>query len=166
MHSVILNSSLTEIDITNLLLEYTFYKNKFRELKHLTKGDQLCIWDYKIYIDDTPEWLRPITRTVFGQTRYIIQDYVSTEIKDGYIPLLYKIQKYENVLPKTHAKYTTIKKLIGLNMQLVNSILPGILLLKSYYEEYPPNINISLNPIIYNFTQFKNKYDNLEKKNR
>ena len=165
MHSVILNSSIIEVDITDLLLEYTFYKNKFKELQYLTKGDQLCIWDYKIYIDDQPEWLRPITRRMFGQNRYIIQDYMSKEMKVGYIALLDKIQKYEKIVPKTHAKYSTIKDLIDKNMQFINNILPGILLLKSYYEEYPPNINISLNPIIYSFTQFKNKYHNLEKKN-
>ena len=104
MHSVILNSSLIEVDITDLLLEYTFYKNKFRELQYLTKGDQLCIWDYKIYIDDQHEWLRPITRRVFGQNRYIIQDYMSKEVKVGYISLLDKIQKYEKIVPKTHTK--------------------------------------------------------------
>jgi hypothetical protein len=165
MHSVILNSSIIEIDLTELLLEYTFYKNKFIELRYMTKGDQLCIWDYKIYIDDKPEWLRPITRPMFGQSRYIIQDYMSKEMKLGYIALLDKIQKYEKIVPKTHVKYLSIKDMIDKNIQFINSILPGIVLLKSYYEEYPPNINISLNPIIYSFTQFKNKYDNLEKKN-
>ena len=165
MHSIILNSSIIELDLTELLLEYTFYKNKFWELQYITKGDQLCIWDYKIYIDDKPGWVRPIIRTLCGQNRYIIQDYMSKEMRDGYIPLLGKIQKCVQVLPKTHAKYTIIKDLIDKNMQFINSILPGILLLKSYYEEYPPNINISLNPIIYSLTQFQKKYNNLEKKN-
>lgn len=165
MHSVILNSSIIEINITDLLLEYTFYKNKFRELQYLTKGDQLCIWDYKIYIDDNPDWLRPITRQLFGQTRYLIQDYASKEINAGYVILLHKIKKYEKIIPNTHAKYAIIKDLIDKNLRFINSILPGILLLKSYYEEFPPNINISLNPAIYNLTQFKNQYDNLEKKN-
>lgn len=164
MHSVILNSSIIELDITELLLEYTFYKNKFRELQYLTTGDQLCIWDNKIYIDDKPEWLRPFTRAVFGQNRYIIQEYMSIEMGNGYIPLLDKIQKYITVVPNTHAKYAILKQCIDQNVRFINSILPGIELLKIYYETYPPNINISLNPIIYRFTQFKNRYDNFEKK--
>jgi len=164
MHTVILESSLIEFDLTEMLLEYTFYKNKFWEIQFITEGDQLCIWDYKIYIDDKPGWLRPITRAFFGQNRYIIQDYVSKEMSDGYIPLLDKMQKCENMLPKTHVKYIIVKDLIDRNIEFINLILPGILLLKSYYEEFPPNINISLNPIIYSLAQFKNKYNNYEKK--
>ena len=165
MHSVILNSSIIEVDITDILLEFTFYKNKFRELQYLTKGDQVCIWDNKIYIDDKNEWVRPITRALFGKNRYIIQENMSIEMGNGYIPLLDKIQKYITIIPNTHVKYAIIKKFIDNNLHFINSILPGIELLKAYYESYPPNINISLNPIIYRFTQFKTRFDNFEKKN-
>ena len=148
---------MIECNLTELLLDFTFIKNRVIELKTLQGDDKIIIWDNKIYRDDTPLILQPFTRYLTGQSRYNIQMFLHEQFKE-YSAILNKIEKCCKALPKTHPKYQLLWQLVTTNIKFIEHILPGLYHIKKYYHDNPPNIDIALLPIIYNLTLFKNKH--------
>ena len=104
MSTIILESSMIECNLTELLLDFTFIKNRLIELSNIKENDKIIIWDNKIYRDDTPLILQPFTRYLTGQSRYNIQMFLHEQFKE-YSAILNKIEKCCKALPKTHPKY-------------------------------------------------------------
>ena len=157
MSTIILESSMIECNLTELLLDFTFIKNRLIELSHVKDNDKIIIWDNKIYLDETPILIQPFTRYITGQSRYYIQLFLHNQFKE-YSAILSKIEKCCKVLPEKHPKYQLLWQLVETNIFFINKILPGLYHIKKYYHDNPPNIDIALLPIIYNLTLFKNKH--------
>ena len=157
MSTIILESSMIECNLTELLLDFTFIKNRLIELSHIKDEDKIIIWDNKIYRDDTPILLQPFTRYITGQSRCNIQLFLHEQFKE-YATILNKIEKCSKVLPEKHPKYKLLWQLVETNIHFIDKILPGLYHIKKYYHNNPPNIDIALLPIIYNLTLFKNKH--------
>ena len=157
MSTIILESSMIECNLTELLLDFTFIKNRLIELSNIKENDKIIIWDNKIYLDEIPTVIQFITRYITGQSRYNIQLFLHNQFKE-YSGILSKIEKCCKVLPKTHPKYQLLWQLVTTNIHFIDKILPGLYHIKKYYHDNPPNIDIALLPIIYNLTLFKNKH--------
>ena len=162
MSTILLESSIIECNLTEILLEFIFIKNKLWELRNIQEEDKLTIWDNKLYIESMPYYIQPITRLLTGQNRYYIQEYLHREFKE-YNKILDKIDSCLKVIPQKHAKYQLLKQLLDKNLFFIKNILPGLYLIKKSYEKNPPNINTYINPIIYRLTLFKNRYDTVRK---
>ena len=157
MSTIILESSMIECNLTELLLDFTFIKNRLIELSDIKGDDKITIWDNKIYRDLTPGILQPFTRYITGQSRYNIQLFLHNQFKE-YSAVLSKIERCCKVLPEKHPKYKLLWHLVSTNIHFIDKILPGLYHIKKYYHDNPPNIDIALLPIIYNLTLFKNKH--------
>ena len=157
MSTIILENSMIECNLTELLLDFTFIKNRLIELSNIKENDKIIIWDNKIYLDEIPTVIQFITRYITGQSRYNIQLFLHNQFKE-YSVILNKIEKCCKVLPETHPKYQLLWQLVFTNINFINKILPGLYHIKKYYHDNPPNIDIALLPIIYNITLFKNKH--------
>ena len=166
MTTILIDENDINKQLSHNILEYTFIKNKLIELKTIKPNDKIIIWDNKIYREDMYELIQPITRYIFGQSRYNIECYLSNEFSK-YQEILDSLTELSQLVPSHHKKYHILQDIIKKNVLLIELILPGILNIKQYYEKYPPNINISLNPIIYNLRVFKNRFPitNIRKKN-
>jgi len=164
MSTIILENSFIEYDLTECLLQFIFYKNRFNDLQYFKENDKIMIWDNKIYIDNYEWYYQPFIRFITGQSRITIQTYMGNEFNAYITNILNIITKIKAYLPKTHDKYSLLNDLLNRNIALITKILPGLKLLRKSYEENPPDINISLNPIIYKLTQFLNKHNNQKKK--
>tara|TARA_A100001015_G_scaffold23722_1_gene26827 strand:- start:7029 stop:7523 length:495 start_codon:yes stop_codon:yes gene_type:complete len=157
MSTIILENSMIECNLTELLLDFTFIKNRLIELSKIKADDKIYIWDNKIYLDETPSLIQPIARFITGQSRYNIQLFLHNQFKE-YSAILNKIEKCCKVLPEEHPKYKLLWQLVKTNLFFIDKILPGLYHIKKYYHDNPPNIDIALHPIIYNLTLFKNKH--------
>ena len=82
MSTIILESSMIECNLTELLLDFTFIKNRLIVLSQVKDNDKIIIWDNKIYIDETPIVLQPFTRYITGQSRYNIQLFLHNQFKE------------------------------------------------------------------------------------
>lgn len=164
MSTIILENSFIEYDLTDCLLQFIFYKNRFNDLQFFKENDKIMIWDNKIYIDNYDWYYQPIIRFITGQSRITIQTYISKEFNAYISNILNVINKIKTYLPKTHDKYNSLNELLDRNIIFILKILPGLKLLRKSYVDNPPDINISLNPIIYKLTQFLNKHNNPDKK--
>ena len=160
MSTIIIDDSNIESELSSIILEMTFFKNKVINLKSISENDKILIWENKVYKDTDYTFLQPITRYILGQSRFTIQSYLDREFKYYFI-LLNKLNNIYTILPNNDKNYTLLINNIKMNTYFIISILPGINNIKKYYDTYPPNINLILNPIIYTLSNFKNKFKHL-----
>lgn len=151
-------------DITNIVLNFTLFKNRMNDLQFLEEYDKIIIWENKIYKESMPTILQPITRPLFGQNRHTIKIYLYNEFTE-FTKLLNNISNLYSIIPETHKLYLQLNDARDRIINFIKLILPGVLIIKNVYENSPPNINSTLDPIIYHLRNFINKYKNKKKKN-
>ena len=160
MSTIIIDHSNIESELSSIILEMTFFKNKVINLNTISENDKILIWENKIYKDTDYLFIQPLTRFILGQGRFTIQTYLDTEFKQ-YFVLLNKLSNIYHILPNNDKNYLLLINNIKINVYFIISILPGITNIRNYYYTSPPDINLILNPIIYTLTDFKNKYKHL-----
>ena len=160
MSTIIIDNSNIESELSSIILETTFFKNKVINLNTILENEKILIWENKIYKDTDYSFFQPITRFFLGQSRFTIQTYFDSEFKPYFI-LLNKLSNMLNMLPSNDKHYLLLVNNIKINVYLIISILPGIIHIRNYYHNNPPDINLILNPIIYTLTEFKNKNKHL-----
>ena len=165
MRTICLDETSIREDITNIILKYTLFRNRMNDLQYLEANDKIIIWENKIYKEQMPALLQPITRPLFGQNRHTIKLYFDSEFKD-FKCILNNISKLYTIVPETHKHYLQLNDIRDKIIKFIELILPGILIIKTVYENSPPNINSTLDPIIYHLQQFIKKYRNNNKKKR
>ena len=165
MKTICLDETSIMEDITNIILKYTLFRNRMNELQNLEDDDKIIIWENKIYKEQMPSILQPITRPILGQNRHTIKIYLHNEFQE-FINLLNNITNLYFIVPDSHKYYLQLNDIRDKIIILIELILPGIKIIKNVYEKSPPNINSVLDPILYQLQKFINKYrNNSEKKN-
>lgn len=160
MSTIIIDHSNIESELSSIILEMTFFKNKVINLNTISENDKILIWENKIYKDTDYLFIQPLTRFILGQSRFTIQTYLDNEFKQ-YFVILNKLSNIYHILPNNDKNYLLLINNIKINVYFIMSILPGIINIRNYYYTNPPDINLILNPIIYTLTDFKNKYKHL-----
>ncbi len=163
MKTICIDDSNIMEDITDTVLNFTLFKNRMNDLQFLEENDKIIIWENKIYKESMPTILQPITRTLLGQNRHTIKIYLHNEFNE-FTNLLNKISNLYSIIPETHKLYLQLNDIRDRIINFITLILPGVLIIKNVYEYSPPNINSTLDPIIYHLRNFIKKYSNNKKK--
>lgn len=163
MKTICIDDSNIMEDITNIVLNFTLFKNRMNDLQFLEKDDKIIIWENKIYKESMPTILQPITRPLFGQNRHTIKIYLHNEFTE-FIKLLHKISNLYSIIPETYKLFLQLNDVRDRIIKFIELISPGLLIIKNVYESSPPNINATLDPILYHLRNFIDKYRNKKKK--
>ena len=107
MSTIIIDDSNIESELSSIILEMTFFKNKVINLKSISENDKILIWENKVYKDTDYTFLQPITRYILGQSRFTIQSYLDREFKYYFI-LLNKLNNIYTILPNNDKNYTLL----------------------------------------------------------
>ena len=166
MKTICLDETNIMEELTTIILNYTLFKNRMNDLQYLEPNDKIIIWENKIYKEKMPSMLQPLTRLILGQNRHTIKMYLNKEF-DDFLKVLNCITNLYSIIPETNRHYLQLNDIRDRVINFINLILPGILIIRSVYKNSPPNINSTLNPIIYHLQQFIKKYRNndIKKKN-